>query len=380
MYLAMRNPGATTNAKSTRSGFVLVSLYSWMVITLGVVIARFVRGLLVHKVKFGADDATALAAHITYVGVVVGWQYTVDGGLGRKFPDVPQNGMSVFSRAILAAQLLEVVAMTAAKLSSAFLIERVAPQSRKAKTYLFALLCIYGVFALFALAFRCGLSTSWASQTHRCKNTGPLIAAIVFNMVTDLLLASWLFPTLLSISLDKEKRFTAMLLFGSRAIVPVVAGAQIWAAVRAVSSDDPMRDTVGFAVLSQSVTSLSLIAANIPRIKRFLGVGGSGILYPQIQASELSATRRTASHQASGDHPIKLVPSGSGRVTTTVTSKGSKEKKKSKMPPDWQGMVTLGSKEDEHTSTSSLFDRNEREGVMLEREFEVVVESRKNSK
>ncbi|KAH7072140.1 hypothetical protein BKA63DRAFT_534944 [Paraphoma chrysanthemicola] len=368
----MRNSGATTNAKSTRSGFVLVSLYSWMVITLGVVIARFVRGLLIHKVKFGADDAAALAAHITYVGVVVSWQYTVDGGLGRNVADVPLHEKSVFSRAILAAQLLEVVAMTAAKLSSAFLIERVAPQSRKAKTYLFVLLCIYGVFALFALAFRCGISTNWASETHRCKNTGPLIAAIVFNMATDLLLASWLFPTLLSISLDKEKRFTAMLLFGSRAIVSVVAGAQIWAAVRALSSNDPMP--------VRSVTSLSLIAANIPRIKRFLGVGGSGILYPQIQASELSATRRTASHQASGDHPIKLVPSGSGRVTTTVTSKGSKEKKKSKMPPDWQGMVTLGSKEDEHTSTSSLFDRNEREGVMLEREFEVVVESRKNSK
>jgi hypothetical protein len=128
--------------------------------------------------------------------------------------------------------------------------------------------------------------------------------------------------------------------------------------------------------IPRAVTSLSLIAASIPRIKRFLGVGGSGILYPQIQASELSATRRTNSRQASGDHALKLVPSGSGKFTTTVTSKGSKERKKSKVPPDWHGLVTLGSTEDEHTSTSSLFDRNDREGVMLEREFQVVVEDR----
>lgn len=50
------------NAQSTPGGFVLVSLYSWAVVTSGVVVARFVRGLLIHKVKFGADDKSALAS------------------------------------------------------------------------------------------------------------------------------------------------------------------------------------------------------------------------------------------------------------------------------------------------------------------------------
>ena len=113
---------------------------------------------------------------------------------------------------------------------------------------------------------------------------------------------------------------------------------------------------------------------NVPRIKQFLGAGGSGILYPRIQASELSTARRTVSRQASRDNALKLVPSGSGRFTVTVTSKGLKEKRKGRVPPDWQGLVTQGSKEDEHTSTSSLFDRSDRDGVRLEREFQVVVE------
>jgi hypothetical protein len=62
-YSTMRNNEiALRHAQSTRGGFVLVSLYSWMVITVGVVVARFVRGLVVHKIKFGADDAAALAS------------------------------------------------------------------------------------------------------------------------------------------------------------------------------------------------------------------------------------------------------------------------------------------------------------------------------
>lgn len=52
-------------AKSTAGGFALVSLYSWMIITLGVTLARFIRGVIVHKTKFGADDAAALAGAVS---------------------------------------------------------------------------------------------------------------------------------------------------------------------------------------------------------------------------------------------------------------------------------------------------------------------------
>jgi hypothetical protein len=50
------------NALSTPGGFVLVSVYSWMVITSGIVLARLIRGLFVHKIKFGLDDTSALAS------------------------------------------------------------------------------------------------------------------------------------------------------------------------------------------------------------------------------------------------------------------------------------------------------------------------------
>lgn len=46
------------HAASMRVGFVLVSTYSWMCITIGVALARFVLGLIVHKIEFGADNTT----------------------------------------------------------------------------------------------------------------------------------------------------------------------------------------------------------------------------------------------------------------------------------------------------------------------------------
>lgn len=119
---------------------------------------------------------------------------------------------------MLAAQLLEVFAMSFAKLSFGFLIDRVASLSRKIEACLFGMVTAWTILSVFAIAFRCGVATLWASPSNRCSSSGPLIVVIATNIATDLVLAVWLFPTLLSLSLDKEKRFAAMFLFGLRAM------------------------------------------------------------------------------------------------------------------------------------------------------------------
>lgn len=52
------------NAQSVRGGVVLVSLYSWTCITVGVAIARFIIGCI-HKVNFGLDDGMALCGSVS---------------------------------------------------------------------------------------------------------------------------------------------------------------------------------------------------------------------------------------------------------------------------------------------------------------------------
>lgn len=80
------------------------------------------------------------------------------------------------------------------------------------------MICVWTLLSVFAIAFRCGDATEWGSSTRRCSSSEPLIVVIAGNIVTDFVLAIWLFPTLLALSLDKGKRSTALLLFGSRAM------------------------------------------------------------------------------------------------------------------------------------------------------------------
>jgi hypothetical protein len=51
-------------APSVRGGAILVSLYSWTCVTIGVAIARFIIGRI-HRVAFGLDDVTILCASVS---------------------------------------------------------------------------------------------------------------------------------------------------------------------------------------------------------------------------------------------------------------------------------------------------------------------------
>lgn len=359
-------------ATTKSTGFVLVSTYSWLCVIIVVAAVRYGQGLLVHKTYFGSDDGTALVGTVIYIATTVSWQYAVNGGLGRDMSSLKAEGLVLFFKSMYAAAALSIGAMAFAKLSSAFLIERVAPQTYKAKIVLFGMIAFWSVFSFFAVSFQCGIPR-WTANTVQCHHGDILISVIVLNMVTDLVIAVWLMPILWTLSLDKEKRMTAIMLFGSRAVVPFAAGGQIWAVIKAGKSSNPTRDAVELTILTQLVSSLSLIAASIPRIKRFLGVGGSGMVYPEIHATELSTSRNYSRGDSRNTMP-KLVPSGSTNFTATVSSKGIQNKKKARTAPHWQGLVSMGTQQDEHTSTSSLFDRDEYEGVMMQREVRVSVE------
>lgn len=107
--------------------------------------------------------------------------------------------------------------MVFAKLSSALLIERVVPQTRRAKIILFGMITIFAIFSIFALSFQCGIP-EWTAHSLQCRNGGLAIAVVGLNMTTDLFLAFWMVPVLWKLSLDKEKSFAAATLFGVRAM------------------------------------------------------------------------------------------------------------------------------------------------------------------
>lgn len=95
---------------------------------------------------------------------------------------------------------------------------------------------------------------------------------------------------------------------------------------------------------------------------------------PRIRENELVQTSSNTRSSRSRE-PLKLVPTGASKFTTTVVSESTTNtkmtKSKAKGQQDWQKFISMGSQADDDTSTSSLVDQ---QGVTLQREVTVQVE------
>ncbi|KAF1997788.1 hypothetical protein P154DRAFT_440388 [Amniculicola lignicola CBS 123094] len=370
--MASTDPQTPRIAPSQRGGSVLVSLYVWTIVTVMVAIARFIV-VLMKKVEFGFDDGMALGAVILYTGASVAWNFAVVGGLGKHFDEVSAKDATVFFKSMYAVSIIQVAAMGFAKASSACLVGRVAPQSPRQRNILFGVVGAWSVYSVIAASFQCGVTDLFKTFPQKCSKGGPTYSIIALNMISDVILAGWIFPVLRDLNMDRRRVQTVAILFGSRVFVAVAGVAQMWAVAYANSKDDPTWYSFELAITDHAVTSLSLILANLPRIKRFLGVAGSGLNVIELTEAELTRAKSGAPGSRTQE-PLKLIPSNTGRFTTTIGSDRSrkKDKHKNKAQNEWEKFVSMGSKHDEHTSTSSLFDYNG--GVMLQQEVTVKVE------
>ncbi|KAF2708628.1 hypothetical protein K504DRAFT_534232 [Pleomassaria siparia CBS 279.74] len=352
-------------APSARGGIILVSLYSWICITIGVAIARFVVGSI-HKVHLDFDDAMVLVGSIACTGATIGSRYAVHAGLGEHFEQLSPVNTTRYFKAAYTAQLLQLATIACGKLSSAFLLGRVAPQSTRERVVLFGSVVLWTAYSMLTLAFQCGLPRPWEYSPQKCGHGGPLISIIVLNMVSDILLTAWILPVLQPLDIDKARRRTVSMLFGTRAVIPLVCIAQVWGALKAGRGDDPTWDGFELAFFTQAVTSLSLIVASLPRIKRFIGSGGMNNL--RIHDIELPLATRVPSD---GGGSLQLVPSSANKFMTTIESGCGRTTCKSRAQNDWQKSVSTGSRQEDQNSTSSLFDHR---GMMLQQEVAVKVE------
>lgn len=134
--------------------------------------------------------------------------------------------------------MLQVTSIAFAKLSTAFLLGRVAPQSLRERGILFGSVTLWAVFAIFASAFHCGMPKPWEGSPRSCGNGWPLIVIIILNMASDILLTAWIFPILYPLNMDKSRQRSVGILFGTRAIVPLVTIGQVWAALKSGRSND----------------------------------------------------------------------------------------------------------------------------------------------
>ncbi len=116
-----------------------------------------------------------------------------------------------------ACQLLGIAAMTAAKTSVAMLFKRI-PQSAHFSYYLIlCLIAAWAIFSFFASALQCSSPEPWTYVPTQCSIHVYLqYPVIIFNMLTDAMLAIGILPTIWKLQMQKSTRIYLVCLFGSR--------------------------------------------------------------------------------------------------------------------------------------------------------------------
>lgn len=197
-----------------------------------------------------------------------------DEGLGRHADTLSDSQLDAYVRFSYATALLGIFAQSAAKLSVAFLYDRLVPrQDKRGIRILMAVIGAWIVFAVFATAFQCGVTVSWA---RKCSTEGYLLFPIAAtNLLTDALLGFWMLPRIWNLQASLKDRLLPCLLMGSRLLVCVLQlGMIIYEAAARTSGPLDGADRTWTLtttwVISISVIHLSVITATIPRINSFI--------------------------------------------------------------------------------------------------------------
>jgi len=109
--------------------------------------------------------------------------------------------------------------MSFAKLSVVGLVRRLDPYgSRKSQRFIAGTVVFWTLFAIFSLAFQCGLPSPWLYVPSQCHDGAFEYIVVVLNVLSDLYLAIFFIPTVWSLQMDRSARATVTGFFGSRVL------------------------------------------------------------------------------------------------------------------------------------------------------------------
>lgn len=137
-----------------------------------------------------------------------------------------RSQLDAYSKLIYATGLTGIAAQAAAKLSVAFLYERLAPrQDKRGIAILLSTIGVWIVAAVFGTAFACGVQIDYEAS---CPAGGWVdFAILILNFLTDLMLAVWMIPRLWQLQARLEDRILPIMLMGSRILVCVLQLGQL---------------------------------------------------------------------------------------------------------------------------------------------------------
>ena len=142
----------------------------------------------------------------------------MDEGLGRHADSLNSSQLTDLVRFGYATNLIGIFAQAAAKISVAFLFERIAPrQDKRGITILLGCICAWIVFAVFGTAFACSIHPS---ATAKCGAGAYVVfPVIITDLITDAMLAMWMVPRIWKLQASVQHRFVPIMLMSSRLLV-----------------------------------------------------------------------------------------------------------------------------------------------------------------
>jgi small basic protein len=139
-----------------------------------------------------------------------------------------------------------VITLALAKLSLVLLFNRIATKQIGPRTFrwLMPMVPIYTLLSLALIAFQCQLPRPWVLSPTKCYTHGNVYYPItISNMVTDALLAVWIFPVFRSLHMRAHTKSAVLWLFGSRILVCVADIVRMMVIHKALQSEDQTRKT-----------------------------------------------------------------------------------------------------------------------------------------
>ncbi|KAF2438836.1 hypothetical protein P171DRAFT_477166 [Karstenula rhodostoma CBS 690.94] len=253
-----------------RGALIIIIAYSWICITVLAAVIRF--GLAwTNRLHLKKDDGTFALGVVLAVASSVCFHIASNNGLGKRMAKVPLYDLDVYYKTTYTGDILGLAAQYWAKVSFLQLCERVAPRKERHYNIIFGLITFWGVFSVLAIAFQCGLPDPWVFKPDDCPTAGAMYyPVIIMNIITDLILGTWILPTLWKLLMDQDRRILVVMLFGSRIIVACVAAAQLSSVARHILDPDVTYQSFGRVLWALCVTHLSVLQATIPRTKRFI--------------------------------------------------------------------------------------------------------------
>ncbi|KAH7111770.1 hypothetical protein B0J11DRAFT_585710 [Dendryphion nanum] len=188
--------------------------------TLGIGVVQFVMNVL-HDNRFLARDNLIVSGYTVYVGSALSWHFVVLLGLGRHAPAFEKKDENSSNGSPI-TQSLQFTLMALANLTLSSLLARVLPQFQKQTTAIIGIIATWIAYIVFTFIFQCSSQISEPIDTTACRKSYRLVPVALLGMVTDLVMAGWTIP---NIHLSDR---TLILTFGARAVLPVVASADMW--------------------------------------------------------------------------------------------------------------------------------------------------------